>query len=109
MTALYDPNSTAGGGILSLSFTAAYTEYVRLLTSAKTSASVSGAAATPGRVWGREVSREAWEKLVTWGLIVPIGTGSGVDGRIFRVEVSFDEVAELVGSSGSLGKWWRYG
>lgn len=114
LTALYDagvdganPQSLAP---LALSFPAAYAEYVRLLTSAKVSASVSGAAATPGRVWGRDVAREAWEKLVSWGLVVPVGGGSGVaDGRMFRVEVSFEEAVEMVGSGGSLGKWWRNG
>ena len=95
---------------LALSFPAAYAEYVRLLTSAKTSASVSGASATPGRVWGRDVAREAWEKLVTWGLVNPVGSGNGTaDGRMFRVEVSFEEVVEMAGSGGTLGKWWRDG
>ncbi|KAH1409683.1 hypothetical protein KXV95_005375 [Aspergillus fumigatus] len=112
LTALYDPGVEAGQpqnlAPLALSFPAAYAEYVRLLTSAKTSASVSGATVTPGRVWGRDVAREAWEKLVSWGLINPVGGGSGTaDGRMFRVEVSFEEVVAMAGSGGSLGKWWR--
>lgn len=74
------------------------------------SASVSGATATPGRVWGRDVACEAWEKLVSWGLVNPVGGGSGTaDGRMFRVEVSFEEVVEMAGSGGSLGRWWRDG
>ncbi|GIJ88768.1 hypothetical protein Asppvi_007695 [Aspergillus pseudoviridinutans] len=112
LTALYDPGVEAGQpqnlAPLALSFPAAYAEYIRLLTSAKTSASVSGATVTPGRVWGRDVAREAWEKLVSWGLINPVGGGSGTaDGRMFRVEVSFEEVVAMAGSGGSLGKWWR--
>ncbi|KAK1139300.1 origin recognition complex subunit 4 [Aspergillus melleus] len=114
LAALFDPGLEAGSsfpaGPLALSFPAAYAEYVRLLTAAKTSASVSGAAATPGRVWGRDVAREAWEKLVSWGLISPVGAGSGTaDGRMFRVEISFEEVVAMAGSGGSLGKWWRDG
>lgn len=114
LTALYDPGNEAAQpqslAPLALSFPAAYAEYVRLLTSAKTSASVSGATATPGRVWGRDVAREAWEKLVGWGLVNPVGSGSGsADGRMFRVEVSFEEVVEMAGSGGSLGRWWRDG
>ncbi|RAH46863.1 origin recognition complex subunit 4 [Aspergillus brunneoviolaceus CBS 621.78] len=117
LAALYDPGlesvqtpSGSGSGPLALSFPAAYAEYVRLLTSAKTSASVSGAAVTPGRVWGRDVAREAWEKLVSWGLISPVGSGSGTtDARMFRVEISFDEVVEMAGTGGSLGRWWRDG
>lgn len=113
LTAIHDPGNDAtmnpqNVGPLTLSFPAAYAEYVQLLTSAKVSASVSGAAATPGRVWGREVALEAWEKLVNWGLVVPVGGGSGVaDGRMFRVEVSFEEAVEMVDSGGSLGRWWR--
>ncbi|OOF99689.1 hypothetical protein ASPCADRAFT_512313 [Aspergillus carbonarius ITEM 5010] len=114
LAALYDPGletmQPQSAAPLALSFPAAYAEYVRLLTTAKTSASVSGAAVTPGRVWGRDVAREAWEKLVSWGLISPVGGGSGTaDGRMFRVEISFDEVVELAGTGGSLGRWWRDG
>ncbi|KAL4783672.1 origin recognition complex subunit 4 C-terminus-domain-containing protein [Aspergillus varians] len=114
LTALYDPGleTTPAQDLatLALSFPAAYAEYVRLLTSAKTSASVSGASVTPGRVWGRDVAREAWERLVSWELISPVGGGSGTaDGRMFRVEISFEEVVDMVGTGGSLGRWWRDG
>lgn len=109
LTALYDPGlDVANSQSLALSFPAAYAEYVRLLTSAKATAAAQGAAATGGRVWGRDVSREAWEKLVNWGLVVPLGSGNGTtDGTMFRVEISFEEVADMVGGGGSLGKWWR--
>ncbi|CAG7921659.1 unnamed protein product [Penicillium olsonii] len=112
LAALFDPGNDGvqnqSMGPLALSFPAAYAEYVRLLTSAKTSASVSGAAATPGRVWGRDVARESWEKLLSWGLVTPVGSGNGTaDGQMFRVEISFEEVIEMAGSGGSLGQWWR--
>lgn len=114
LAALFDPGNDGAQAQnlapLALSFPAAYAEYVRLLSSAKTSASISGAAATPGRVWGRDVARESWEKLVTWGLVTPVGGGNGTaDGQMFRVEISFEEVVELAGSSSSLGQWWREG
>lgn len=109
LAALHDPGSDAANAqSLALSFPAAYAEYVRLLTAAKATAAAQGATATGGRVWGRDVSREAWEKLVNWGLVVPLGSGNGTtDGTMFRVEVSFEEVADMVGGGGSLGKWWR--
>ena len=95
---------------LTLSFPAAYSEYVRLLTSARVSAAASGASATPGRIWGKDVAREAWEKLISWGLVVPLGGGSAGDGRMFKVEVSFEEVVNFVGQGGgTLGRWWREG
>ncbi|KAL1992121.1 hypothetical protein VTN49DRAFT_4153 [Thermomyces lanuginosus] len=114
LTALHDPGLDAahpqGGTPFAITFPAAYGEYVRLLTAARASASASGAAATGVRVWGRDVAREAWEKLVDWGVVVPQGAGNGTtDGKLFRVEVSFGEVAELVGSGGALGRWWRDG
>ncbi|KAJ5175993.1 uncharacterized protein N7482_001870 [Penicillium canariense] len=112
LAALFDPGNdgaqTHSVAPLALSFSAAYAEYVRLLTSAKISASVSGAAATPGRVWGRDVARESWEKLVSWGLVTHVGSGSGTaDGQMFRVEISFEEVVEMAGTGSSLGQWWR--
>ncbi|KAJ5974136.1 hypothetical protein N7481_011346 [Penicillium waksmanii] len=59
---------------------------------------------------GRDVSREAWEKLVTWGLVTPVGSGNGTaDGQMFRVEISYEEVIDMAGSGGSLGQWWRDG
>lgn len=114
LAALFDPGldgpQSQSVAPLALSFPAAYAEYVRLLTSAKTSASVSGAAATPGRVWGRDVARESWEKLVNWALVTPVGGGNGTaDGQMFRVEISFEEVVEMAGSGSSLGQWWRDG
>ncbi|KAJ5087620.1 hypothetical protein N7456_011236 [Penicillium angulare] len=114
LAALFDPGNDGvqaqSLAPLALSFPAAYAEYVRLLSSAKVSASISGAAATPGRVWGRDVARESWEKLVTWGLVTPVGSGNGTaDGQMFRVEISFEEVVEMAGSSSSLGQWWRDG
>ncbi|KAJ5914369.1 hypothetical protein N7504_003252 [Penicillium tannophilum] len=114
LAALFDPGldgpQSQSVAPLALSFPAAYAEYVRLLTSAKTSASVSGAAATPGRVWGRDVARESWEKLVNWALVTPVGGGNGTaDGQMFRVEISFEEVVEMAGSDTSLGQWWRDG
>ncbi|KAJ5519938.1 hypothetical protein N7463_000391 [Penicillium fimorum] len=112
LAALFEPGNDGSQSHsmapLSLSFPAAYAEYVRLLTSAKISASVSGAAATPGRVWGRDVARESWEKLLSWGLVTPVGSGNGTaDGQMFRVEISFEEVIEMAGSGGALGQWWR--
>lgn len=87
-----------------------YAEYVRLLTSAKASASSFGAAATPGRIWGKDVAREAWEKLVDWGLVVPVSANAVAgDARMFRIEISFEEVVDGMGEggSGALGRWWR--
>jgi hypothetical protein len=35
----------------------------------------------------RDVARESWEKLLSWGLVTPVGSGNGTaDGQMFRVE-----------------------
>nr|KMM69226.1 LOW QUALITY PROTEIN: origin recognition complex subunit 4 [Coccidioides posadasii RMSCC 3488] len=114
LTAIHDPSlsftQTQISAPLTLTFPAVYAEYVRLLTSAKASASASGAAATPGRIWGKEAAREAWEKLVGWGLVMPAPGGSGIgDGKMFRIEISFEEVVDGMGpgGAGALGRWWR--
>ncbi|KAI5293731.1 hypothetical protein KEM52_005279 [Ascosphaera acerosa] len=119
LAAIHSPNSDQTGAhsssstALPLSFAVVYAEYVRLLTSAKFLASVSGAAATSGRVWSKAVAREAWEKLADCALIVPVvqtsGSEAAGDLRMFRVEISFEEVLAAVGeqSSGALGRWWR--
>ncbi|KAI5286328.1 hypothetical protein KEM54_006877 [Ascosphaera aggregata] len=117
LTAIHDTGSVSNyasfsAAPLSLSFAAVYSEYVRLITSAKVSASVSGAAATSGRVWSKDVAREAWEKLAEWGLIVPanVGTAGAGDLRKFRMETPFEEVLDELGeqeAGGALGKWWR--
>lgn len=45
---------------------------------------------------------------MNWGLVVSLGSRNGTtDGTMFRVEISFEEVADMVGGGGSLGKWWR--
>jgi origin recognition complex subunit 4 len=115
LTALHDTCSDththSAAGPPTLSFSAAYAEYVRLLTSAKANASASGAAATPGRIWGRNVARESWEKLIDWGVIIPVrGVRTGAaSGQMYCVEITFEEVAAMVGGGGALGKWWRDG
>lgn len=56
------------------------------------------------------MAQESWEKLVDWGLIMPVARGSGIGGtRTFRVEVSFEEVVDSMGEAGSgaLGRWWK--
>lgn len=113
IAALHEPGLNSDSNALNpltLSFSAVYTEYVRLVTSAKASASASGAAAIAGRIWGRNVAKEAWEKLEDWGFVVPVGSSNGAGGgKTYRIEISFEEVADAIGpgGAGALGRWWR--
>jgi origin recognition complex subunit 4 len=64
-------------------FNMAYDEYQTLASRVKVQSSASGAAAigAGSKIWGREVSLGAWEKLSQYELIVPaIGTISTTGG-----------------------------
>jgi origin recognition complex subunit 4 len=87
--------------LTSLNFNAAYTHYTDLLTRSrlKTGRNFGGGGA---RSWSRDVCRQAWEDLASWGLLLPVhgrGDGEGLGGReevgvrMVRVDVGLDEVA----------------
>lgn len=98
-------------------FAMAYDEYLALATRAKISSSAAGQLATGAglRVWGREIATAAWERLVQLHLVVPaIGGCAGVGGtkgeasRMWRVDVSLEEIAPAVEGLGSvMGRWCR--
>jgi len=114
--------------LAALNFNLVYSHYAELVTRSKTQRSASGLMVTGGglRMWSKETARHAWEDLGHWEVIVPVtglGVGPGEDGasenadsRMWRVDVSLDEVAwavkEKLGSVGvgvgeQLGKWCR--
>jgi hypothetical protein len=86
--------------------------------------SVSGAGL---RTWGKETARGAWEELAQWEVIVPTSStggsgrltdeglgGDGVLMKMFRVDVTLDEIAwavtEKLGGDGAgetLMKWCK--
>lgn len=109
-------------------FNMAYDEYQTLASRVKVQSSASGAAAigAGSKIWGREVSLGAWEKLSQYELIVPaIGTisttggatgaggGNGTKdvgrmGRMFRVDVGLEEIVPSVPNmSHMMAKWCK--
>ena len=107
-------------------FNMAYDEYTSLAQRARMQTSVSGAIAiggnqgAGGRVWGREVSMGAWERLEDLGLLLPaetVGRGGAADtgrgGRLLRADVSLEEIRDsgleaLQGTGlGSMGRWCK--
>ncbi|MCJ1266599.1 hypothetical protein MMC22_006484 [Lobaria immixta] len=89
-------------------FGMAYDEYVQLASKVKIASSAAGQAAVGGgaRVWGREVAKEAWERLVDLELVLSISGGRG--GGIWRVDVALEEIAPSVPGLGSvMAKWCR--
>lgn len=98
-------------------FGMAYDEYVALASKAKLSSSAAGQLATGAgaRVWSIEIARAAWERLVALELVVPaIGGSAGVGGtkgegsRMWKVDVSLEEIAPSVDGLGTvMARWCR--
>ncbi|MCJ1471294.1 hypothetical protein MMC07_009942 [Pseudocyphellaria aurata] len=85
-----------------------YDEYVQLASKVKIASSAAGQAAVGGgaRVWGREVAKEAWERLVDLELVVPVSGVRG--GGVWRVDVALEEIAPSVPELGTvMAKWCR--
>ncbi|KAI1005930.1 hypothetical protein K3495_g2290 [Podosphaera aphanis] len=97
-------------------FSMAYDEYISLTSLHKIQASSAGMAAlgVSTKVWGRDISFEAWEKLVNYELLVPAGLGGGharnleAVGRMWKVDVDLEEIVESVdGLSRIMTKWCK--
>jgi origin recognition complex subunit 4 len=76
-------------------FNIVYAHYTDLLKKSKLAASASGASASGMREWGRDVALKNWEELVRWKVLVKVGgkdEGMGEDGRMYRIDVSIEEV-----------------
>ncbi|KAI4738370.1 hypothetical protein E4T50_11180 [Aureobasidium sp. EXF-12298] len=90
-----------------VSFALAHAEYVSLASKAKIAASASGTVVMGGgvgRVWGKEVARNAWEGLERRKLVLVEGRGGG-----YRVDVRLEEIGEAEGveMGGLIGRWCR--
>lgn len=107
-----------------VNFQLAYSEYVSLASKARLSTLSSGAVAVGGaagaRVWGREVCRGEWERLIGLGLLVPVigtglgggvevGAGKGGGSGMVRVDVALEEIPGVLagGLTGVMEKWCK--
>jgi origin recognition complex subunit 4 len=101
-------------------FNMVFEEYQKMATRARIQSLASGVAATGGgsKVWSRQLSLGAWERLGDYELIIPAtGTltlsGAGTrdvsqDGRVFKVDVALEEILPSVqGMSAVMSKWCR--
>jgi origin recognition complex subunit 4 len=103
-------------------FPLAYAEYVSLASKARMNSAASGALASGAgtRVFGKEVARREWEKLVGYGLLVPVASGAfGLGGTVsaagtggaekgmemVRVDVALEEIPLSVEMSAVMEKW----
>ncbi|KAM3511496.1 hypothetical protein MY11210_004854 [Beauveria gryllotalpidicola] len=99
-----------------VNFAMAYDEYSSLVGKQRVQSAASGLLAVGGnvRVWSRGVASTAWERLVGLGLLVPSGIGGGrtlgsggLDGRMWKVDVSLEEIPAGVKLSAVMAKWCR--
>ncbi|KAJ3493545.1 hypothetical protein NLG97_g4665 [Lecanicillium saksenae] len=99
-----------------VNFAMAYDEYSSLVGKQRVQSASSGLLAVGGnvRVWSRGVASTAWERLVGLGLLVPSGIGGGrtlgsggLDGRMWKVDVSLEEIPAGVKLSAVMAKWCR--
>lgn len=92
-------------------FNMVYDEYSTLAGKVRLAASttVTGVG-IGGRVWGQEVARAAWERLVEVELLIPaVGSGSGMGaGDMVKCDVALEEIEGAVPDiDRTLEKWCR--
>lgn len=99
-----------------VNFAMAYDEYTSLVGRQRVQSATSGMMALGGaaRVWGRGIASMAWERLVTLGMLIPaatVGRGaagqSGLDAKMWKVDVALEEIPPAVKLSAVLAKWCR--
>lgn len=95
-----------------VNFAMAYDEYTTLIGRQRVQSSTSGLLALGGgvRVWGRGVAEMAWERLVKLGLLLPTGMGSkhgGLEGRMWKVDVTLEEIPVAVKLNTVLARWCK--
>lgn len=89
-----------------VSFNLAYEEYKLLASKAKIQAAASGAMGAGGRLWSKDVAKDAWMDLVDMGLMMDdVYSGRGGGGTAGRADVSLEEIAQ---SGIDLGTWARW-
>ena len=88
-------------------FAMAYDEYQQLASKVKMQSSAAGQSAVGAgaKVWGREVAKGAWERLVDLELVLPV---IGAKGAMWRADVVLEEIEGSVeGIPWGMGKWSR--
>ncbi|ORY62887.1 origin recognition complex subunit 4 C-terminus-domain-containing protein [Pseudomassariella vexata] len=97
-----------------VNFAMAYDEYSSQMGKQRLQSASSGmlALGAGGRVWGRGVAAMSWERLVALGLLVPAGIGGrsnaihgGLEGKMWKLDVTLEEIPAAVELPAFLGKW----
>jgi origin recognition complex subunit 4 len=91
-----------------VSFNLAYEEYKLLASKAKIQAAASGAMGAGGRLWSKDVAKDAWMDLVDMGLMMDdVYSGRGGGGTAGRADVSLEEIGQSGVDLASWGRWCK--
>ena len=99
-----------------VNFAMAYDEYTSLMGKQRVQSAAAGMLAVGGgsRVWGRGVAGMAWERLASLSLLVPAAVGargagahSGLDAKMWKVDVALEEIPGAVKLNTVLARWCR--
>lgn len=95
-----------------VNFAMAYDEYTTLIGRQRVQSATSGMLALGGgvRVWGRGIAEMSWERLVSLGLLLPTGMGGrhgGLEGKMWKVDVTLEEIPVAVKLNAVLARWCK--
>lgn len=95
-----------------VNFAMSYDEYTTLIGRQRVQSSTSGMLALGGgvRVWGRGVAEMSWERLIKLGLLLPTGMGGrqgGLESRMWKVDVTLEEIPVAVKLNIVLARWCK--
>ncbi|KUI68884.1 Origin recognition complex subunit 4 [Cytospora mali] len=97
-----------------VNFAMAYDEYTTLIGRQRVQSATSGMLAMGGgvRVWGRGIAESSWERLVALELLLPTGMGArgghgGIEGRMWKVDVTLEEIPTAVKLNAIHARWCR--
>ncbi|KAI4603014.1 hypothetical protein KJ359_005804 [Pestalotiopsis sp. 9143b] len=97
-----------------VNFAMAYDEYSSQMGKQRVQSASAGmlALGAGARTWGRAVAGMAWERLVSLGLLIPAGIGGrsnaahgGLEGKMWKLDVSLEEIPTAVELPSFLVKW----
>lgn len=97
-----------------VNFAMAYDEYTTLIGRQRVQSATAGMLAIGGgvRVWGRGIAESSWERLVSLELLLPTGMGArgnngGIEGRMWKVDVTLEEIPTAVKLNAIHARWCR--
>ncbi|KAK7748571.1 origin recognition complex subunit 4 [Cytospora paraplurivora] len=97
-----------------VNFAMAYDEYTTLIGRQRVQSATAGMLAMGGgvRVWGRGIAESSWERLVSLELLLPTGMGArgshgGIEGRMWKVDVTLEEIPTAVKLNAIHARWCR--